>query len=116
LYYRIQEKYWEEDKHLEEIRQPAQRIVIPLTTDDSDEDEDEDLETDDDEDPDDNMDDSMFPEVEYGGDIVVPECSIDLRGPQFANENELEGEMRNPPKKRGKQSRASAKKICKKLF
>jgi hypothetical protein len=98
---------------MEEIPEPRERIIIPVNAEES-EDEDE-YEDDDEFDDDDDVDDSLRAEVEYGGDIVVPDCTIDLQGPQFERENALEGEMRNVPAKRGRKSGAQSK-VCKKLF
>jgi hypothetical protein len=92
--YRIQNQYWEDGGHKEEIQLPTERMIIRINADDDDDSDYSDYEEIDEEESDDNFDDSMLPEVEYGGAIVVPVCDIDLRRPQFLRENELE---RKPP-------------------
>jgi hypothetical protein len=58
---------------MEEIQLPTERIIIPVNADDDDDSDYSDYEEIDEEESDDDVDDSMLPEVEYGGSIVVPD-------------------------------------------
>jgi hypothetical protein len=94
----------------------AARIVISVSADAEDDSDEWDYDEIDDQDSDDEVSDSKLPEVEYGGAIVLHDCDVDLKGPKISRENELEGEIRNPPQKRGKQGGPRGKQMCNKLF